>query len=551
MCSLIKELENNCNNLNKFASFIKGASKDYEDSEKIVNVLLNSIENKTKTISREISDFWDVGKSLFEDQAVDRVKEYAKKLIDWGANFDILKNVDETVDYLTNMVDTKMEEMFKYLNEKADECFDGFEDLTDINEKNMVYRFIKDRIQRNIGILEGGVDEVVDMVVGILALAAKFNPNLLSLRIGNGIKDIIINPDKYITKAIELKNTMEYLVKNRGEVLELIIEEVDNYSKELEDDPYKRGQVTGHIALFIASLFIGGGEAKVASKASKAEDALTGLGKIERLLTKIKLRKLTAGKSPKEIAEIMECFGKYGDDALKAIKKGIDPEHIRELEELGIKPSDYKKLGIVSREIADMAAETKIANELSTGVLNKAKYVEPEITKAMKSLEIDGAHLEGLDYRQKSNESLCRKILSDSHAKGITLEEAASGIGDSLRYTLVADESNYTRLVEQSLKQLEEQGYKINKVKNFWGEEIYQGINVSLTTPDGVKMELQFHTSASYYTKEVLNHKYYEIARSETASIEEITEANKIMIENQSKVTMPDGVKDISGLKGD
>ncbi len=189
--------------------------------------------------------------------------------------------------------------------------------------------------------------------------------------------------------------------------------------------------------------------------------------------------------------------------------------------------------------------EAEIAGGLANLILNKAKAAEPEVTKAMKLLEIDGAHLEGLDYRLKSSESLCRKILSDSHAKGVSLEEAASAIGDSLRYTLVADESNYSSIVGGSLKQLEGQGYKINKVKNFWGEEIYQGINVSLTSPDEVKMELQFHTDSSYYTKEVLNHKYYEIARSETASIEEIEEASKIMSINQSKVTIPDGVKDI------
>ena len=200
---------------------------------------------------------------------------------------------------------------------------------------------------------------------------------------------------------------------------------------------------------------------------------------------------------------------------------------------------------------AGVGQETIIANELSTAILCKAKLVEPEVTKTMKSLEIEGAHLEGLDYRLKSNESLCRKIISDSHVKGVTLKEAASDIGDSLRYTLVADDSNYSSVVEHSLKHLEEQGYKINKVKNTWGSEIYQGINVSLASPDGVKMELQFHTNASYYTKEVLNHKYYEIARSETASIEEIEEASKIMIENQSKDSIPDGAKDISGLKGD
>ena len=62
-------------------------------------------------------------------------------------------------------------------------------------------------------------------------------------------------------------------------------------------------------------------------------------------------------------------------------------------------------------------------------------------------------------------------------------------------------------------------------------------------------MELQFHTQASYHTKEVLNHSYYEIARSETATLEEIAKANEAMVNNQAKVPVPPGAKDILGIK--
>ena len=72
-----------------------------------------------------------------------------------------------------------------------------------------------------------------------------------------------------------------------------------------------------------------------------------------------------------------------------------------------------------------------------------------------------------------------------------------------------------------------------------------------MLSPDGIKMELQFHTDASYYTKEVLNHSYYEIARSETATIDEIIEANEVMIVNQSKVNIPSGVENINSIRGD
>lgn len=188
----------------------------------------------------------------------------------------------------------------------------------------------------------------------------------------------------------------------------------------------------------------------------------------------------------------------------------------------------------------------KQAEKLALEILYKSKKVEQKTTNYMKMLEGNDVKLEGLDYRLKSIESLTRKILSDSHAEGISLEEAAENISDSLRYTLIISEKNYTSVVEKSLEQLEENGYKINKIKNYWGDDLYQGINASLTTPDGVKMELQFHTEDSYHTKETLNHKYYEIVRSESATTEEIGEAAEKMIYNQSLVKVPPNAENIS-----
>lgn len=186
------------------------------------------------------------------------------------------------------------------------------------------------------------------------------------------------------------------------------------------------------------------------------------------------------------------------------------------------------------------------ANLLANDILVKAKEIEPNTTDFMKSLETNGCHLEGLKYCLKSRESLARKILEDSRIKGVSLEDAASSISDSLRYTLVSDEANYTQMVSNSLEQLQKKGYVIDKLKNYWGNDIYQGINVSMISPEGIKIELQFHTDASYYTKENLNHHYYEIARSENATQEEIIEATQKMIENQSLVNPPEGSQNIS-----
>ena len=185
------------------------------------------------------------------------------------------------------------------------------------------------------------------------------------------------------------------------------------------------------------------------------------------------------------------------------------------------------------------------AEVLATKILDRTRSVEEKTTDFMKTLENNGGKLTGLEHRIKSQDSLTRKILSDSHIKGISLEEAAEGIGDSLRYTMIISEESYANVATKSLQQLQENGYTINKVKNYWGNDIYQGVNVSLTTPDGVKMELQFHTEDSFYTKEILNHKYYEIARSESATDDEVIEATEKMIENQSHVKVPQNIEKI------
>lgn len=200
---------------------------------------------------------------------------------------------------------------------------------------------------------------------------------------------------------------------------------------------------------------------------------------------------------------------------------------------------------IVFDDVVDSSAA--LSKNLAQIKYNNAKTTEPNVTNSLKNLEDSSSKLVGLDHKLKTVESLERKIRSDAIADNISLEEASEKISDSLRYTLEISDINYTKKVSDTLKELESQGYKIDKFKNTWGEELYQGININLTTPDGVKMELQFHTADSFYAKE-LNHEWYDIARSDTATLEEIDNANAIMKANQTKVNIP---KEIKGLKLD
>jgi len=152
-----------------------------------------------------------------------------------------------------------------------------------------------------------------------------------------------------------------------------------------------------------------------------------------------------------------------------------------------------------------------------------AEAVEPVITGLMEGIaktigadfpEIDGKS--SLTERLKSTDSLARKIDQDAEKDhGGDREKAANAISDAVRYTLNVDESKYADGVEKTISALEQTGWKVESVKNFWqAGDPYDGTNIKLSkaSPDGapVKVELQLHTPSSHRVKEVDLHDDYE-----------------------------------------
>ena len=163
----------------------------------------------------------------------------------------------------------------------------------------------------------------------------------------------------------------------------------------------------------------------------------------------------------------------------------------------------------------------------------------------MKTFEDDDSILIGLDHRLKSKDSLTRKIIFDHNHAGISLADAKARINDSVRYTMIIDEGNYTEKAMATLKALQEKGYTVTKASNTWNNAIYKGLNTSLKSPDGTVFELQFHTTDSFITKECDNHLYYEIKRNEYTTKSEKDTATEIQKINTAQLTIPAG---ISGL---
>lgn len=107
------------------------------------------------------------------------------------------------------------------------------------------------------------------------------------------------------------------------------------------------------------------------------------------------------------------------------------------------------------------------STEIAENEINKLKPYEKNITSILKSIEHDNRlKLVGLDFRFKSVESLSRKIIADSKEKEISMEDAAKGINDKLRYIFVTKENDFTNNYFKTAEILRDKGYNIVRVKN-------------------------------------------------------------------------------------
>lgn len=181
---------------------------------------------------------------------------------------------------------------------------------------------------------------------------------------------------------------------------------------------------------------------------------------------------------------------------------------------------------------------------LTQGIVEKAKVAEPEITNLMEQLaNTNNGELIGLKNRLKGAARIDEKIKSDALEEKYdgNFEMAAADIGDSIRYTMQLNESDYSQGVVNTIESLQEAGYK-TRVKNFWQEgNTYKGVNAVVTSPDGQIFELQFHTAKSLVVKEI-NHKLYEVVRKGTLSPEKIYDINVTQAANWVDVPNPNNL---------
>ena len=178
--------------------------------------------------------------------------------------------------------------------------------------------------------------------------------------------------------------------------------------------------------------------------------------------------------------------------------------------------------------------------------LNEIKNIEGKITSDMKHIvKSSNGYLEGLNSKIKTEESLKRKVLSDSKLKNISIKKALSEIHDILRYTTIFKKKSFVEDYFHMNKMLKAKGYDIIKVKNTWSKDsVYKGVNTILEK-DGEKFEMQYHTKESFELKNGKLHELYEEVRLETTSAKRKDELHKEMVKLSGKLKTPRGIEAI------
>ena len=176
-----------------------------------------------------------------------------------------------------------------------------------------------------------------------------------------------------------------------------------------------------------------------------------------------------------------------------------------------------------------------------------AEREQEKITPALRAIESQDPdrHLIGFDNRLKGRDRIKEKVYDTVKERDRSPEDAVSLIPDAIRYTFQYRESQYTRGVWADIGRLKEQGFELNKLRNFWSEDQYRGINSQWVDPDtGQRFEVQFHTHISFEAKQLTHDAYKRLRTHQADRFEEL-----VLKAFQRKVTTevpdPPGAADI------
>jgi hypothetical protein len=176
-----------------------------------------------------------------------------------------------------------------------------------------------------------------------------------------------------------------------------------------------------------------------------------------------------------------------------------------------------------------------------------AKREEEKISPALRAIESQDQdrRLVGFEHRLKGHDRIKEKIYDRIKLLNHSPEEAVSHVSDTIRYTFQYRESRYTQGVWTDIERLKGEGFELHKLKNYWSDNQYRGINSTWIEPDsGQRLEVQFHTRISFEAKQ-LTHTAYERIRSKQADALEELVLEAFQKKVAADVPVPPGAADI------
>ena len=176
-----------------------------------------------------------------------------------------------------------------------------------------------------------------------------------------------------------------------------------------------------------------------------------------------------------------------------------------------------------------------------------AKREEERISPALRAIESQDPdrRLVGFKHRLKGHDRIKEKVYDRIKLLKHSPEEAVSHVSDTIRYTFQYRESRYTQGVLNDMERLKGEGFKLHKLKNYWSDDQYKGINSTWIEPDtGQRFEVQFHTRISFEAKQ-LTHPAYERIRSKQADTFEDLVLEAFQKKVTADVPVPPGAADI------
>ena len=196
-----------------------------------------------------------------------------------------------------------------------------------------------------------------------------------------------------------------------------------------------------------------------------------------------------------------------------------------------------------SKRVLDAADNSRVDAECE----RIAKREEEKISPALRAIESQDPdrRLVGFERRLKGHDRIKEKVYNGIKLLKHSPEEAVSLVPDTIRYTFEYRESRYTQGVWTDIERLKDEGFKLDKLKNYWSDDQYKGINSTWIEPGtGQRFEVQFHTRISFEAKQ-LTHTAYERIRSKQADALEELVLEAFQKKVIADVPVPPGAADI------